>query len=143
MHGTGDLLIANQNAPFRKWDDNILIYGMWNLGYRVEGFLVHIFLEEHGNDFEEMVLHDLTTISLMFGYMISNFLPSGTIIIILHDIPDVTNHLCKASHYSKYGFLAAPLFFLTQALWAYYRLYCLPYIIWIVHHEFTFGPGLT
>ena len=130
MHGTGDLLNGIKNLPFLKIDDSVIIYGLWNLGYRVEGFLVHVFLQDWDNDFEEMVLHDVSTISLMFGYIMANFIPGGTIIIILHDIPDVTNHLCKAAHYSIFGFLAAPLFILTQFLWAYYRLYCLPMIIW-------------
>ena len=76
-----------------------------------------------------MLLHDAVTCFLFFGYIFSNFLPVGTLVILLHDVCDFPFHISKALNASVYEGLAAFPFVTAQFIWLYFRLFCLPMII--------------
>ena len=79
-----------------------------------------------------MLLHDAVTCFLFFGYLFSNFLPVGTLVCILHDICDVPFAFSKGIHSTIYEEWAAGPFILGQLTWVYFRMYCLPVIIYTI-----------
>ena len=96
-------------------------------------FLIdHILSAERGGDYEEMLLHDTVTCFLFFGFLFSNFLPVGTMIIILHDACDVLVHIAKAMNVSIFTDYAPIPFVGMQLIWLWMRLICLPIIIWSI-----------
>ena len=149
LGGTGQLEAGFIDIPFVKVDETVLIYGLINFGFRVESLITHIFFTERGSDFEEMLLHDIVTFFLCFGYISSNFLPVGTMILILHDCSDFPFHLCKGINASIYKSYASYIFVTAQLIWGYFRLYCLPRIIQVLldlkypAHRAQFDPFIT
>ena len=96
-----------------------------------------------------MLLHDTVTCFLFFGYLFSNFLPVGTMVIILHDIADILCHVSKGLNVSIFTDLAPLPFIGAQLAWVWFRLYSLPMIIWeIMKHGYPedrdqFNPFIT
>ena len=85
---------------------------MFSFGLRLESLISHVFFSEHGGDFEEMLLHDLVTIFLFGGYIFSNSLAFGTMIVILHDASDIVMHTSKGMNASNIPtWLVAVVFF--------------------------------
>jgi len=80
-----------------------------------------------------MLLHDFVTVFLMYGYLIGNMVPFGTMISFLHDICDVPVHITKLFHKSIYPFISPPFFVLFQLMWIWFRLYSFPCIIWSLY----------
>ena len=96
-----------------------------------------------------MLLHDTVTCFLCFGYLVSNFLPVGTMVIILHDIADILCHIAKGCNVSIFSDFAPIPFVGAQLVWLWFRLYSLPMIIWeITKHGYPedraqFNPFIT
>ena len=135
MGGSGSFDEGFKDLPFLWIDEAVLNYGLFSFGLRIESIFSLIFLSEWGADFEEMLLHDSLTFFLFYGYLFSNFLPVGTMIIILHDIADIPFHLSKALHAAGYNDAAVYPFVFGLATWLYFRLYCLPRIIWNITYQ--------
>lgn len=106
LGGHGEFAKGFVNIPFLQVDQAVLFYGIFQFGVRLKYLMEHLCLTERGNDYEEMLLHDTVTCFLFFGYLFSNFLPVGTMVIILHDISDVLCHVSKGFNVSTYSFLA-------------------------------------
>ena len=98
LGGHGELEKGFIDIPFVKVEQSVLIYGLVNFGFRVESLISHIFFDPRASDFEEMLLHDIVTFFLCFGFIISNFLPVGTMVLILHDCSDFPFHFCKTAN---------------------------------------------
>ena len=64
-------------------------YSLITFGYRVGDLFSLMFIDPRHNDFEEMMLHHITTILLYVGYMWSNHYGIGTLISFLHDVSDI------------------------------------------------------
>ena len=114
-----------------KVDPYVLYYGLFSFGLRLEHAFSHLFIDEHTGEFEEMLLHHSVTIFLFGGYLASNSLAFGTMIVILHDSSDILFHWAKAvnaSNLSDDGAIAP--FLLGQVVFAYARLYAFPRIIY-------------
>ena len=106
LGGQGDFAKGFVDIPYLRVDQSVLYYGMFQFGVRLKYMVEHLCSNERGNDYEEMLLHDTVTCFLYFGYLFSNFLPVGTMVVILHDISDILCHVSKAANVSKYSFLA-------------------------------------
>jgi len=65
------------------------IYSMVHMGYHVEEMVDHIFIAERTNDFLDMLLHHIATLTLFGGMLLNNGLRMGTLIAWVHDIVDV------------------------------------------------------
>ena len=95
-------------------------------------------------------MHDSVTVFLFFGFLFSNFLPVGTMIIILHDVCDILCHISKALNVSTFTDFAPVPFVGAQLVWIWFRLFSLPMIIWnITQHAYfpedraQFDPFIT
>ena len=102
LGGQGDFSVGFVDIPFVEVDQTVLFYGLFQFGVRLQYLLDHMFTAEKSNDFEEMLLHDTVTCFLFFGFLFSNFLPVGTMVIILHDVCDILCHVSKATNVSTW-----------------------------------------
>lgn len=110
-------------------------FGYVVFGFHFEQLLNHLFTKPRAGDFAEMLLHDCVTCFLYFGYLCSNLVPIGTIIIFLHDITDIPGHISKFANAVNNTPVAGVFFILTQLLWIWFRLVALPLIIWSLFRE--------
>ena len=130
LGGHGQFENSFRDMPLLKVDEQVLYYGLFSFGLRTESLFSHLF-GEWGSDFEEMLLHDVITVFLFTGYIFSNSLAFGTMIVILHDASDIIFHFSKAVNASVFPEeLAAVTFFIGQIIFAYMRIYCFPQIIY-------------
>ena len=120
------------DMPFVNCNSKILTLGFISFGLRVEFFISQVLFERGSKDFEEMLLHDIVTLLLFFGYLFSNLLPVGTMIAFLHDVSDIPLHVAKMLNASKYSSLVSIPFVTCQLMFLYLRLYFLPILIYYV-----------
>ena len=91
--------------------------------------VVHVFVEERMNDFNEMLLHHIAAFSLYFCYIHGNMVPIGCVIAFLHDIADIPGTLCKLLNATHYQDSSAVVFVICMIVWFYTRIICLPIMI--------------
>jgi len=84
---TGKVIWAN--TPWSSEVPFTFIYSMVHMGYHVEEMVDHIFIAERTNDFLDMLLHHIATLTLFGGMLLNNGLRMGTLIAWVHDIVDV------------------------------------------------------
>jgi hypothetical protein len=65
------------------------MYSLIAMGYHLEETVDHIFMEERSNDFLEMLLHHIATLTLYGGMLMNNALRIGVLIGWVHCIADV------------------------------------------------------
>ena len=131
--GHGEAHKAFSNVPFVKINPDLVMFGFCNFGYRVEQLVTHL-LTSNEADFEEMLLHDLATNALFFGYLSSNLVPVGTMIAWLHDLTDIPFHLAKSANNSYWPDLAPFPFIFGQLMWIYFRLGCFAHLIYTTYN---------
>ena len=132
LGGRGAFEVSAKDMPFVNCNSNILTLGLVSFGLRVKFMVNQILLERGSKDFFEMLLHDLVTLFLVFGYLFSNLLPVGTMITLLHDVTDVPLQVAKMLNASTYSSLVPIPFVTCQVMWFYFRLCCLPVLIYKV-----------
>lgn len=89
LGGSGSLENGFDGMPFQNVDEDILNYALFTYGYHVNDFLSLIILKRHKDNFGEMLLHHIASVSLQFGYIFSNYLGLGATAAFLHDIADI------------------------------------------------------
>ncbi len=77
-----------------------------------------------------MLLHDIVTIFLFVGYLFGYMHSIGTLIIFVHDLTDIPFQIAKAINTTVLHELAIYPFILGQLMWVYFRLFCLPLMIY-------------
>lgn len=132
MGGSGDLLKHGlTNLPFvRLVDQAVPTFGFLSLGYRFESLLYTVWEQRDSKDFNEMLLHDIVTIFLFVGYLFGYMHSIGTLIIFVHDLTDIPFQIAKAINTTVLHELAIYPFILGQLMWVYFRLFCLPLMIY-------------
>lgn len=81
-------------------------------------------------DFNEMMAHHIVTNALVFtsSHLVQTRI--GSMVFWMHDISDVPVDLAKLANFVKWKAGTIGFFFLLCAVWAYTRLYILPFYIW-------------
>jgi len=130
LGGNGDLANSFTDLPFAKYDAQLPTYAFLTFGFRIESFITCGFLREHGNDYMEMLFHDIVTIFLFLGYIYGHWMPIGTLIVIVHDITDSPIHISKGLYSTKLADTSTYIFVIAQLMWLYLRLYAFPRIIY-------------
>lgn len=83
------------NTVFTTYPREILEYSLYTYGYHFSDIVQHVFVDERGGDFEEMLLHHIAANCLYFCYIFGNVVPIGAVIAYLHDIADIFGRLSK------------------------------------------------
>ena len=113
-------------------------YSFYTFGYHVSSLFLHVFVSKRLNDYEEMLVHHLTTCFLYLGYFFGNFQVIGVLIAFLHDLADIPTALIKLFGSTIYTSATLAVFLPLVITWGYTRLYVLPQIILVTFTEF--GP---
>ena len=69
LGGSGKLLNCFENVPFHQPLEGLLTYSLVSMGYYVGDLLDSVLVYEGSNDYWEMIVHHMLTITL-FGGMI-------------------------------------------------------------------------
>jgi len=126
LGGSGDFTKCWDGMELPYDNPGVKMYGLVTMGYHVGGLITHLF-EPRRNDFLEMMLHHIVAFYLFFGYYLSNIWKIGTTIAFLHDIADISANLTKSISETRYQGLAAIWFVINMIVWAWTRLFVLPY----------------
>ena len=90
------------------------------------------FATSRKNDFVEMGLHHIVAMYLFGGCYLFNAWEIGSIVALLHDIADVTTGIVKCLAETRFGTATAVMFVTHMIIWAYTRLYLLPWMIYMI-----------
>ena len=78
-----------------------------------------------------MLLHDIVHTTLIFSCLVANLSPIGLVFLFCHSFSDIWVALSKTIHLLGYMDGFNLIFFLFCNLgWIYFRLICVPAIIW-------------
>jgi hypothetical protein len=133
------------NYPLVERIDGLPTYYLVAGGYHVWDTYNH--LTHRGskrNDYFEMCVHHLITLSLVAGGHIMGDINSGLLTVYIFDFSDIAVHYCKAicdTHWKKMtDFFGVHMWF----WWAYSRMFCLPYCIYYMLFVYPFEiPGMS
>lgn len=145
----------NDNVPVASvWDgyprdyeelsDDIHLYYMVELGYALHSLLFHVVWTKHRNDFWEMMIHHFAAIALLAFSYLGDKVRIGTLVLIVHDVPDIFVYFTKVV-VDISGVAAAAGLTMMLVSWGYMRLYVYPlYIIAVSQDALSLvnQPGL-
>lgn len=104
-------------------------YYIGTMGYHVNDIFMHL-LHPARNDFVEMFLHHIVTISLYgFSYMTS-FIPAGALVMFFHDLSDTFTAMARCFTETTFKKMIAVSGVLMLASWFYTRLLVFPFVIY-------------
>jgi len=118
---------------------------MFQLAIWVATGLSHRFVEERKHDYVVMFAHHIITILLLVASLVGRLHRIGILVLVVHDVSDISVDLLKLSNYLKLQnrpalFLGEIIFVLNLFIWMYIRLYVFPsriiYSVLIQSHQF-------
>lgn len=127
--GHGDLSLMNDNYPVHHWPIGLRCYYLGTMGYHVHQLFQHA-MHPMRNDFIEMFLHHVVTLTLYsFSYM-TNMTAAGSMIMYLHDWADVFAGLVRC--FTETTILPISVFAAIGMTlsWFYTRILVFPFIIY-------------
>jgi Sec-independent protein secretion pathway component TatC len=138
----GDISNTSLKTIFIDVDQRILDYSLYTYGYHFGDTFQHIFIDEHMNDFEEMLLHHIAAVCLYFSYIFGNMLYIGSVIAYLHDLADIFGKICKGLNATIYQDSSAVFFVCCMITWFATRIYTLPQMIYFIYTKCIYPTEL-
>ncbi|KAL7716347.1 Protein ASC1 [Entamoeba marina] len=127
--GKSDLSLLWENFPFVPKVNFLLFYYCYQLGYHSHSLLFHICSKPRNDYFENLLHHIVTVMLIVFSY-VNNCGRIGILVMILHDIVDVTVYATKATTDLKNQIPTHFLFVFLLITYFRFRLWVLPrYVI--------------
>eukprot|EP00911_Craspedida_sp_UC1_P000192 UC1_evm1s150 len=133
---------------YEEHDTNMHIYYMVALGYALHALVYHVLWTKRRNDFWEMCIHHFAAIFLILFSYVGPYIRVGTLVLLVHDIPDIVSYLIKAVVDTKWTWLSVAVWGLLVTSWGFARLYVFP--LYIIADCYTGGhqaiqghPGLA
>ena len=100
-----------------------------------------VIFQRSRSDFPEYFLHHLMTWSLIFFSYSLNMLPMGSIVMLVHDVTDLTVTLFKLTVDVTHFIVQIITYASLLSSWIYFRIWFFPcYIIYKLYEE-CYGPG--
>jgi TLC domain len=128
LGGSGDTENIFKGFPFQPYVPLLKEYYMIELGYHTHSLLYHMALE-HRSDYLEMMLHHCCAVFLVVFSYYENLVRVGSLVLIVHDIADVTAYLIKTAVDTVYTKVTLSLYAALLVNWAYTRFYVFPFVI--------------
>jgi hypothetical protein len=72
LGGSGDLHNCFVNVPFQQPIDGLLTYSLVSMGYYLGDLFDTVLLNRDSNDYWEMIVHHMLTITLFGGMIMQN-----------------------------------------------------------------------
>ena len=130
-----------EGCPFVDQSWPVYVWFLTTQGIYYGETVKHVFFEERGKGWMEFFIHHLATCFLVFASTMSNFIYYGAIIHYLHCTSDIAVMLVKGLGSTYYDTFTAVVFAAVHMpSWAFWRLFCLPVIIWGIytHSDFSY-----
>ena len=127
---------------FVEYPEALRDYSLFTMGYHLHDLIIHAFVEERMNDFEEMLLHHIAAISLYFCYIFGNMLGVGSVIAFLHDLADILGKASKLLNSTIYQNGSVVAFLCCICVWGYTRIFWLPQMIYFIFTDLRFKGDL-
>lgn len=112
------------------------------MGYYVGDFFDTVIQNSDANDFWEMMLHHIVTITLFGGMIMQNQMRVGVLISFLHNSTDIMAGATRAFSQTTLSNCTLVTFFICVAQWIYCRNYVLVLITRSVFYNVKFAPEL-
>ena len=104
------------------------------MGYHVEELVDHLFFAQKTNDFYEMLLHHVATLTLYGGMILMNVVRFGSMIAWLHAIADVPGAVTKFFSHTNYKYTTLVSFLLCIGSWGYTRCFLVPALLYCTNN---------
>ena len=130
--GEGNYKLALENMDYHPPTKGFKDYCIITMGYHIGSLIMH-FTSPRKSDFIDMTLHHMLALYLYGGCYLCNVWKCGGVIMLLHDIADVTGNFVKGAGESKYKNFAGVTFVLHMIVWAYTRMFVLPILIYQIY----------
>ncbi len=98
------------------------------MGYYVGDLFDSVLINEASNDFWEMIMHHMLTITLFGGMIMQNQMRVGVIVAFIHNFTDIFTSISRCSSQTVRSDFSCVLFLSCTALWIYFRNFALPVI---------------
>jgi len=129
LGGTGSTQKCNyENYPWFEVDEDLRNYYMIQFAYHSHSLIYQFTLIKRG-DFLEMLLHHVVTISLISFSYLNNYMQYGTLVLLVHDIPDIFTYLIKIAVDTQHRMLNVVCFYLLVFSWGIGRLFIFPFVL--------------
>lgn len=129
------------NYPCLAIPKNLDDFYIFKLSYHLYELFYSIAFQRKRSDFPEYVLHHLMTWSLIFFSYSLNMLPMGSIVMLVHDVTDLSVTLFKLTIDITHIAVQVFSYISMLASWFYFRIWFFPcYIIYKLYEE-CYGPG--
>lgn len=112
------------------------------MGYYLGDFCDTVLQNMEANDFWEMMLHHIVTLTLFGGMIMQNQMRVGVLISFLHNATDIMAGVTRFFSQTKMSNMTAGTFFVCVAMWIYCRNYVLVLITCSVFNNVKFLPEL-
>lgn len=89
LGGSGSLKNCFVNVPFQPPTEGLLTYNLVSMGYYLGDLFDTVLLNADANDFWEMIVHHMLTISLFGGSIMQNHMRIGILISFIHNVTDI------------------------------------------------------
>lgn len=117
-----------RNLPFHPVDTGSFVYYVIQSAYYLSCTITLPF-DNKRKDFNELIVHHVATLALLFFSYAVNFWRVGTLVMVIHDVADIVLEGAKSLNYSGFdlpatiGFVAFAITFLVS------RLIMFPFVI--------------
>jgi hypothetical protein len=127
LGGQGDSKEAHDAwDPQIPYSDQVKHYYYLGLSYHMVNSIYDVVIMPDREDFWELVFHHVVTLNLIVFSLYDNILMCGTMVLYVHDVPDVFTYLTKALVDTPNTVAALTSYAAMLISWAYYRLYAFP-----------------
>ena len=137
----GAFIELYRGCPFTEYSKPVYVWFLVTQGIYYGETIGHILFKSRGVGWMEFMIHHIATCVLVFASTMSNFIAYGAIIHYLHCASDIVIMLVKTLGSTRYDTFTGVLFILiNMPSWAFWRLFCLPVIIWGIytHSDFRY-----
>ena len=134
-----------RGCPYTGHSRAVYVWFLTTQGLYYGETIKHVFFEVRGKGWMEFFIHHIATCALVFASTMSNFISYGAIIHYLHCTSDIAVFLVKMLGSTRFDTPTAVIFAtIHMPSWAFWRLFCLPVIIWGIytHHDFSYKDEL-
>ena len=120
-------------------------YILFTYGYHVQKFLEHLMIaiDDRDNDWREMFIHHVASMSLYPGFLFGNIIGVGVVLAWLHDIADIFVNITRLFNVLDLKVPTLAAYLVMVAVWAYTRLYILPFYIYKISVELNWPDHLS
>ena len=97
LGGSGSLKNCFENVPYQEPIDGLLKYSLISMGYYVGDLFDSLLINEASNDYWEMIMHHMLTVTLFGGMIMQNQMRVGVIVAFIHNLTDIFTSISRCS----------------------------------------------